>query len=334
MCKFNFLLRAVRRSTTTHSATFALVAMVLGGCSTHPITGRGQIVVLPGVQAAYSDIGFEFSARSRGFVIPPSCESGCGSDAARLAFAQRVEEIGERLAGAANALSPELRDRIGKFQIEVSDGSGMQMASSAGGRIIVGSGLAALGGAGADAAPRRRIILGTELGALDPGGVVLAFLLAREMGHVIARHSEEDSGASMVVSALGLLLPGVNVLARFVVSNVASDSLRAGWAEQQQREADELALALLERTGLSALNVSFALQDTIYPVRNPEDAWDANYLASTQRVGQLAVASLRYSGLEGPPESPGSGFACRGGTRAAPCPGPVHLGYAQVPRGG
>jgi hypothetical protein len=296
------------------------------------------------VQAAYSDIGFEFSARSRGLISPPSCEAGCDSDAARRAFAGRVEEIGARLSAAATALSPELHDRIGKFTLEIDGRPGVQTASSAGGRIILGGGLAALGVAGAGnappgadqepmdahAIPGRRFIPGTELGALDSAGITLAFLMAREMGHIIARHSEEDSGASIMVSALGLLVPGVNAIARFVVSRVASDSIRAGWAEQQQREADELALALLERSGISAMALSFALQDTAGPARDPDGEWDANFLASRQRVGQLAVASLRQGGLEDLPGSTFYGFACSGDARAAPCPDPVRIGYAQV----
>lgn len=293
-------------------------ALCLGGCSTHPITGREQIVVLPGVQSAYSDLGFALSTGTGPSLPPIPCDPACRPDAAREALAHSVSLIAVQLSAAAAALAPDSMARIGRFRIEFDARADARTASSAGGRIVIGAGLALIGPAGGPEAPRaaglepldafsmprRPFIPGSGLGVLGPADVVLAFLLAREMGHVIARHSEEDSGAALMVSAFGLLVPGANIVARFMVSNVATDYVRSRWAGDQQREADELALALLDRSGLSAMSVSFALQGGTTPAWVPEGEWGVNYLASVERVGQLAVASLRYSGLESRPGAP------------------------------
>ena len=65
------------------------------------------------------------------------------------------------------------------------------------------------------------------------------------MARVIARHDEEDSGARIVFSALTALLP-FTLIARVIASALGSGALMGSWAEQQRREADEIALALLD----------------------------------------------------------------------------------------
>jgi hypothetical protein len=81
------------------------------------------------------------------------------------------------------------------------------------------------------------------------------------------------------------------------------------------------------------MNVSFALQDTAGAMASSEGAWDANLVASRQRIGQLAVGSLRHGGLEDRPVPSAYAYFCRDGTRATPCPEPMRLGSIQVPGG-
>jgi hypothetical protein len=118
------------------------------------------------------------------------------------------------------------------------------------------------------------------------------------MAHVIARHAEENSGASMVFSALGMLLPGINVIVRFVTSTLGSGALKGSWAMQQQREADEIAIALLERAGLSAFSVARALESGVKRARLPDDEWGARYFESTQRVALIAASPPRYAAFD------------------------------------
>lgn len=243
---------------------------LLSGCATHPITGREQILALPAVQTVHADVGFALSAGGERIAASPPCEPECGSvdDLARLAG--RVEAIGTQLETAARGMAPDLFARIGGFQLEVNDGIGVATGSSASGRIALGSGLA----------------------GLEPTDTVIAFLIAREMAHVIARHAEEDSGASLVLSALGmLLLPGLNVIARFIATTAGANVLKGSWAKTQQREADEIAVALLERSGLPVLSVARDLESGVRRARLPDDDWGARYRESTRRVSLKAAAA-------------------------------------------
>lgn len=237
---------------------------LLSGCSTNPTTGRDQILALPAVQAAHAEVMFAISAPLR--AASTACERDCGSPQFLGAFAGRVKAIGAELEAAAREMAPDLFGRIDGFQIEINDGFGGYTWSSAGGRIRIGSALA----------------------VLEPEDTVIAFLLAREMAHVIARHAEENSGASIAFSMLGMLLPGVNVIARFIATKVSADALISSWAPQQQREADEIALKLLQRTGRIARDVAVGLDFGIRRARLPDDDWGARYLRSAERVARIA----------------------------------------------
>ncbi len=254
----------------------ALLSALLSGCAAHPITGRNQILVLPVIQAAHAEVGFALSALGAGaqrIAGASSCEADCGKTANLAAFAGRVWAIGAKLDGAARDLAPDLFARIDGFEIELNGALGAGSGSSAGGRIALGEGLA----------------------ALEPTDTVIAFLLAREMAHVIARHAEENSGAALAFSALGLLLPGFNVVARFIATTVASSALKESWAAQQMREADEIALDLLARAGIPASVVALELALGVVHARLPANAWGARYLDSAERVERIAAAQSRYA---------------------------------------
>jgi Zn-dependent protease with chaperone function len=251
--------------------TIVLLAVLalLSGCSTNPVTGREQILALPAVQAAYADIGFAVSTGAQSIAATPACGQDCGSAQGRAEFADRVEKIGARLDAAARDMYPELSGRIGRFQIEVNDAFGAGTGSSAGGRIVLGGGLA----------------------GLEPSDAVIAFLIAREMAHVVARHAEEDSGASLLFSALGMLLPVLNVAVRFVATTLGSGALKSSWAVQQQREADRIAVELLEHAGLPASRVAVELERGINRAGLPDDDWRARYLESVKRVARIVAGS-------------------------------------------
>lgn len=262
------------------SAAMKLAALLPGlalvcGCATHPITGREQILALPAVQVAHADVGFALSTGARLIAAPPPCEQDCGSVEGQAKFAGRVETIGTQLETPARSMSPELFERIDRFQVEVNETLGVGTASSAGGRIALGS----------------------ELAALQPTDTVIAFLLAREMAHVIARHAEENSGAAIVTSVLCVLLPGISAIARFVASTLASSALKGSWATQQQHEADEIAVALLARTGRSVLSVAFGLESAAKHARLPDNEWGARFVESAERVALMAASPPRYAVL-------------------------------------
>ena len=250
----------------------AFSILLLAGCSTNPVTGRDQIVGLPAVQA-HADISRVISSKAQRFSSPDACDHACR--ALEKHFEAQVKRIGGQLETAARNMSPELFERIPAFSIDVDSTAGLSTGSSAGGRISLGGGIA----------------------RLEPVDDVTAFLLAREMAHVIARHDEEDSGARILFSAVTALLP-VAMIARLLASAVGSNALMSTWAEKQQREADEIALALLVRTGRSVAGVSKSLTIGFKKDRLTDSVWATRFKESVQRVAQVAQSAPQYADFD------------------------------------
>lgn len=250
----------------------ALSIFLLAGCSTNPVTGRDQIVGLPAAQV-HADVSRAISSKAHRFSSPDACDHVCRAQEKH--FKAQVERLGEQLQTAARNMSPELFERISAFEIGVDASSGLTTGSSVGGRISLGSGI----------------------GRLEPADDVTAFLIAREMAHVIARHDEEDSGARILFSAVTALLP-VAMIARMFASAVGSNALMSTWAEQQRREADEIALALLMRTGRSAASVATSLATGIKWNLLTEDEWATRFKESAQRVAQVTRSAPEYADFD------------------------------------
>jgi hypothetical protein len=230
------------------------------------------MVALPAVQA-HADIGFTLSSSARRLGDAQPCGDECSAQL--RAFEAQVKRTGEALELAARAMSPDLFERITAFQVGVDPELGISTGSSARGRIALGKGIA----------------------TLAPEDDVTAFLIAREMAHVIARHDEEDSGARIIFSALTTLLP-VTLIARVIASTLGSGALMGSWAEQQRREADEIALALLVRTGRSPSDISRALAGGLRKELLPEGDWTARFQDSTARVAAKATDEPKIADFE------------------------------------
>lgn len=255
-------------------ATLALLLplVLAGGCATHPITGREQMVALPAVQT-HADIGFVLSSSARRLAESEPCSDACAEQ--QWLFDLQVKRIGGELEAAARALSPDLFERIETFQVGVDPDLGLSTGSSASGRITMGKGLA----------------------TLAPEDDVTSFLIAREMARVIARHDEEDSGARIVFSALTALLP-FTLIARVIASTLGSGALMGSWAEQQRREADEIALALLVRAGRSPTNVALALSGGMKKELLPENDWSTRYFESAARIAAVVRDELKRADFD------------------------------------
>lgn len=272
---------------------------VLAGCAVNPSTGRNQLIALPAAQIAHADVSFSLAAVAQGLASASPCARtnhsepaanptlpACPSAETTARFAQQVERIGAELATEARSLAPELFTRISAFQIGVETGIDAGTGSSAGGRIAVAA----------------------DLAALDPTDDVVAFLIAREMGHVIARHGEEDSGARIAFSALTTIVPIGGLIVKLAASVVGSQALKTTWAERQRREADELALALLNRCQRSSDIIALNLRVGLKRERLPEGEWGGYFAQSIERVDAIAharpkgtqLAEARYSAPVGP----------------------------------
>lgn len=267
-----------------YRAVFATGLAVVAGCAVNPSTGRNQLIALSAAQIGHADMGFALAAAAQGLAPASACARinrsppltdalapPCPSAAEMATFALQVERIGAQLATQARGLAPELFTRISAFRIEVESDIGAGTASSAGGRISIDA----------------------ELAALEATDDVVAFLIAREMGHVIARHGEEDSGARLAFSAITAVVPIGGWIVRFVASLLGSQALKSTWAEGQRLEADELALALLERSQRPPRSIALSLRDGLKRERLPEGEWGEYFAQSMERV--VAVALTRQA---------------------------------------
>lgn len=234
------------------------VCVLLGGCATAPEYGRTQLTAPAPVAAVYSAMNLQLNLATTGGGSLRCPQPGCS---APEPFDQRVAWIGPELAKAAYELFPDLADRVKGFEFVVADKSEPGTLSTSTGRVIVLR----------------------PIGLLTPNDVTLAFIVGREIGHVIARHHEENTAVSLIVSGLvQLLLPAANVARLFTnafLTGTASTSAFANFAAgasltatsffgsrlvmtsyqpMQRDEADAIALRLLAHLGFDAPAVAAA----------------------------------------------------------------------------
>jgi Zn-dependent protease with chaperone function len=197
-----------------------------------------------------------------------------------MRFGQQVQRIAGPLQKGAQDLYPDLAQRVprlagSRFDVYIAEGNDPGSASSANGRIA----------------------LNAALGARQPYDDWMAFVIAREMGHVIARHHEENSAAGIATSVImNILIPGSSVLKSLISaggSGIAAKSKR----DVQAQEADAIALGLLEAAGFRLRDIYLAL--LIAPVLPDEGTWSKslkvssdNLLAAVRR-SELAVVAVR-----------------------------------------
>lgn len=240
-------------------------ALQLGGCAQSPVSGRSQFMALPAqIGAVQSEILFGLNDIRAGLgelpcATPPET---CG-DAASRKFRLQVARIAGQLVPAARELYPQLADNSESFQVSVVRGAVSASTSSASGRIALTS----------------------ALQAMDPSDDLVAFIIAREMGHVLNRHDEENSSAGMVGSFLvGLLVP-VQGLVRMAVSLFGSRVGSGLNVEEQQAESDLVAMRILERAGYTAQSVALSLAIEAGAPELSTGRWAHAFCSSALRAG-------------------------------------------------
>ncbi|HXC39391.1 MAG TPA: M48 family metalloprotease [Burkholderiales bacterium] len=252
-----------------------LSCTILGGCATETPDNRAQFMAPATLSELYSQANLRLSMA----VTPaaPECAPPCAGHAQ---FDQRVSDIGARIAAAAYQAYPDLAERIPKFSFSVLDKAEPGTGSTAAGGIVV----------------LRPV---DELARSDQA---LSFVLAREVGHVVARHHEENTGASIMISVVTTVVaPVLNVaklvaglatsagawvssagmsVASFFGSRAVVDTYRP----RQQEQADTIALGLLDRMGYGAGDVApgFAAE----PLRAAGSRWLQDLQASLARLNK------------------------------------------------
>lgn len=267
------------------------VCSLLGACSTSPY-GRSQLVVPQTLSAAYSEVNMRLQLVTTADARYQCAESEC--DASKE-FELRIARLGERLADRAFEIYPDLRERIGRFEFVIADKAESGTTSNDSGTVVIFGGTRAL-----------------ELS--DPA---LAFVLAREMGHVIGQHHNENAATKIIASVLvqvllpmsGImrslsLLPGVSSAATASATTATASSgaaamataatasflgskvLIASYWPKQLSEADTIALTILARIGYDPRETADALAAT--EQRLDDSSWPRDLRASSAHVAQLA----------------------------------------------
>lgn len=263
-------LHASRRAASAASLVVALAAgIALSGCASTAPGGRAQLAAPAAISSVYStiDLNLQLAAIS---TQPPPCQgSQCQAD---KGFERQVARLGSRLSTAAHEADPELRKRIPEFRFAVAEKAENGSASNSSGSIV--------------------IYRGVRRAAMDEQ--VLAYLMALEMGHVIARHHDERSAAGVISSLLVhlLLAPanlarGVTFLASSAASAMGKDLVAGSDAAQRLDEADRVALDLLDRLGWSHDEVAESL--AVYVKGLDDNAWSRQVRDAAERMERQAA---------------------------------------------
>ena len=223
--------------------------------TTSAVLDRASAKVVPAsVAALHADLKFSITTPARAMA---------GDDAAPDGMLTRqAQRLVPALEAAARGLHPAMMARIGKFDVYVADSTDVETRSSSAGKVALHAGLA----------------------PLQLTDDVLAFVIAREMGHVLAGHQEDNSTASLVTSVvMNLLLPGSGLL-KSALSMATSELVSSSGGERQVREADEIAVHLLETAGYRRRDLRLSLALDASGERLGDGSWAKSFRTSAAAI--------------------------------------------------
>lgn len=227
------------------------------------------------ISNVYSDIDMRVRLATK-----PNAEA-CSGEQCLLnsAFDTQVQHLGEHLATVAYQLYPDLEKRVPNFTFSVAEKKAPGMASNGAGKIVVFRGI-------------QQLSLSED---------AMAFILAREMGHVIGRHHNKNTATKIAFSVLAsILFPAITLLSASnvaaqatttAVTSVASTATSYFGSEVaiskikpgQLLESDTIAVALLDAKGWDIRSVARALQfEAVEP-----NGWQRDLNVSVQYLDEL-----------------------------------------------
>jgi Zn-dependent protease with chaperone function len=257
-----------------------LAGAMLAACATPGREGRVRVLAPMEVSRVYSGLDMQVKlvtsadAGAAELRSAPCLRAPCEAPAA---FEGRVLRLGRQLAGTASRLYPAVGRRGVRFEFGLAAKAEAGTLSNAGGQVLVLDGVRRLG--------------------VDDAA--LRFVIAREMGHVIGRHHEEDSATGILVSTVtGLMLPVANFLggllalpgattapaAAAAVSWAGTSVVRAAYRADQVREADAIAVRLVLGEGTELHDLAHAFAALSWGT----DRWSQDLRASVRRLEALA----------------------------------------------
>ena len=209
-----------------------------------------------GLLGLHSDINFAVLSAPR-----------LNGEAAVTPYQEQVKRISASLQTAAQGLYPDAVKRIGAFDVYVAQAEDLSALSSGTGKIAVNAGFA----------------------RLNPTDDWMAFVIAREMGHIVVGHHDSNAGASLAVSILmNLIVPGSGLL-KSAVSFAGSQMASGSGREKQIKEADEAALKLMEAAGYTTKAVALNLRLNPLGAEVSNSAWATAFRISAARLTGVPV---------------------------------------------
>lgn len=253
-----------------------LACVAITGCA-GPDAGRSKVVVPTPVGQVYSAVDLQLRLAT---AQPPTADMA-EDQCLQLEYQRHIRKLMERMVVTARRLYVDLDDRGVQFWFEVAPSAQAGVLSNAGGNIV--------------------ILQGTQQMKLPDS--VLAFILAREMAHVIARHHDENSAASVMfsvltqvlfpaaalVKGLSAILPSTAVgtaATASAVSYVGASALRSTYRQDHLREAEEIAFRLMVETGWDLYEVAEEARGVA--MTGGDETWLAELRGSLGELDQLA----------------------------------------------
>jgi len=267
-----FTTRTAARTLILRCALPLVAAALLGACASTAPGGRSQLSAPGPVSSLYSSLDLKLTLASLAPVTDSCAGIQCQVD---KGFERQVARLGTRLAETAYESYPDLKQRIPMFNFVVAEKIEGGSSSDASGTIVIYRGV-------------RKAPLEEE---------TLAWLIAREMGHVIARHHDEKSAATIISSLLAQVVLGPANLARglaLIASSTATvfgqEMITAGSTPERGKEADTIALDLLFRQGWSDTEIADSLRD--YSNRLGNDPWADEVRRASRRLAGYKSGEL------------------------------------------
>ncbi len=279
---FNRLL-SDKRFASLRPLFFVVAVTLLGVCAASS-SAHAEISAPAAISDIYSDVNMRVQLATTKGVSKPCVAGEC---ALNKEFDQHVQALGAQLSEVAFDAYPDLKKRIKHFDFVVVEKKEPGTISNAAGTIVIFRG-----------------VQGLELEEQ-----ALAFVVAREMGRVIAGYHDQNTGTSILLSVLAtVLFPASGILqsingsaaaanatssatmalataASSATSFVGSKMVLAGIKPKQLREADAIAMRLFEPLDWSKDELIGSLEACTHI--DGEDAWQKDFRYSTAHVRTL-----------------------------------------------
>jgi Zn-dependent protease with chaperone function len=216
------------------------LALLLAGCAGGAAdSGRTQFLMPPQVAEAFSEM--ELRA-----MLALASDASCSEKVcdAQVEFRRHIRQLGGQLSASARQIRKELAGPLPNFIFLVPAKREIGTLSNAAGTIVVFDGV-------------------RTLQLEDP---VLAFLIAREMGHVIRRHHAENAATGLALSAMTTIaIPVASPSAAASMAGAAASVagaqvIKSLYRPEQLRAADLTALQIMNQAGWPTAVLAESLQ--------------------------------------------------------------------------